>query len=100
MKTLTHLFDSRVLISFCLTVNSFLPNLVIITGKITNADNKEAIPAASVVLKGGTTGTYSDNHGNFKLTVSHAFPFTLIISSIGFETKEVGWNLPPLFFDY
>jgi len=87
MKTLTHL------LLLCLFHFFFLGSLsaqsVTISGKINNGDNQEAVPAASVTLKGSTGGTYSDNHGNFKLTVNHAFPFTLVISSIGFETKEV-----------
>jgi outer membrane receptor protein involved in Fe transport len=61
---------------------------VTVSGKISNEDNKEAVPAATVLLKGGTSGTYSDSHGNFKLTINHAFPFTIVISSIGYETKE------------
>src|SRR5450631_2165217 len=87
MKTLTRRLLA-ILIYFLL-LNSVSAQTVIISGKITNGENKESVPAASVVLKGGTTGTYSDNHGNFKITVNHAFPFTLIISSVGFETKEV-----------
>jgi outer membrane receptor protein involved in Fe transport len=60
-----------------------------ISGNINNAENNEAVPAASVLLKGGTTGTYSDSHGHFTIGINHAFPFTLIISSVGFETKEI-----------
>jgi outer membrane receptor protein involved in Fe transport len=87
MKTLTHhLFLCLFLFFFLGTISA---QTVTISGKISNGDNQEAIPAASVALKGGTGGTYSDNHGNFKLTVNHAFPFTLVISSIGFETREV-----------
>jgi outer membrane receptor protein involved in Fe transport len=59
-----------------------------ITGKILNGENKDAVPAASVLLKGSTGGTYSDGQGNFKITISHPFPVTLVISSIGYETKE------------
>jgi len=87
MKTLTHLL-LLCAIYFLLPVNLSAQS-VIISGKISNAENQEAVPAASVVLKGGTGGTYSDNHGNFKLTVNHSFPFTLLVSSIGFETKEI-----------
>src|ERR1700692_2796607 len=86
MKTL-----NRTLFVFFIGVfpqNRISAQYIIITGKINNGDSKEAVPAASVVLKGGTTGTYSDNHGNFKLTINHALPFTLIISSIGYESKE------------
>jgi outer membrane receptor protein involved in Fe transport len=68
--------------------NRSFAQAVIVSGKISNSDSKEAIPAASILLKGGTNGTFTDNHGNFKLSVNHAFPFTLIVSSIGYETKE------------
>jgi outer membrane receptor protein involved in Fe transport len=61
---------------------------VTVSGKISNEDSKDAIPAASILLKGGTSGTFTDSHGNFKFTVNHAFPFTLVISSIGYESKE------------
>jgi outer membrane receptor protein involved in Fe transport len=59
-----------------------------VTGKISNEETSEAVPAASVLLKGATAGTYSDNHGNFKLMVNQSLPITLIISSVGYETKE------------
>ncbi len=86
MKTLNRTFFVFFISVFSL--NRISAQSIIITGKINNGDSKEAVPAASVVLKGGTTGTYSDNHGNFKLTINHALPFTLIISSIGYESKE------------
>src|SRR5450631_4440481 len=87
MKTLTRAVFAF-LLSF-LFINRNFGQSQNVSGKINNGETKEGIPAASVILKGGTTGTYSDNHGNFKITISHPFPFTLIISSVGFETKEV-----------
>ena len=87
MKTLTRI-GFVFLFSFIFLKQSFAQS-VIVAGKINNGENKEAIPAASVILKGGTGGTFSDSHGNFKLTINHEFPFTLVISSIGYETKEV-----------
>ena len=87
MKTSLRLI---LLSSICfLILNKTIAQSVTITGKINNGESKEEVPAASVLLKGGTTGTYSDSHGNFKLNVNHAFPFTIIISSIGYETKEM-----------
>ncbi|HXB29736.1 MAG TPA: TonB-dependent receptor [Puia sp.] len=86
MKTSTRALFAFLLIF--LISNRSLAQAVIVSGKITNGDSKEAVPAASVLIKGGTTGTFTDNHGNFKLSVNHAFPFTLVISSIGYETKE------------
>ncbi len=86
MKTLTRAFVACLILFLSLS-NSFAQTQTI-TGTISNGDNKEPVPAASVVIKGGTRGTYTDNHGNFKLTVNQAVPFTIIISSVGFETKE------------
>jgi outer membrane receptor protein involved in Fe transport len=61
----------------------------VIAGKIISGDNQEEVPAATIQLKGGTAGTYSDSHGNFKITINHVFPFTLVVSSVGYEAKEV-----------
>ncbi len=86
MKTSTRALFAFLLVYFI--SNRSLAQAVVVSGKISNEESKEAVPAASVLLKGGTTGTFTDNHGNFKLSVNHAFPFTLVISSIGYETKE------------
>jgi outer membrane receptor protein involved in Fe transport len=87
MKTLKRPLFVFIIIVFSL--NRISAQAITITGKINNGDSKEAVPAATVALKGGTAGTFSDNHGNFKFSTNHALPFTLIISSIGYETKEV-----------
>jgi outer membrane receptor protein involved in Fe transport len=87
MKTLTCLL--LLFFSFLLSPDFLSAQAVTVSGKITNGENQEPVPAASVVVKGGTGGTLTDKQGNFKLTVNHAFPFTIVISSIGFETKEV-----------
>ena len=85
MKTLTRAFTAC-LILFLSFSNAYAQTQTI-TGIISNGDNKEPVPAASVLIKGGTHGTYTDNHGNFKLSVQ-SLPVTLIISSVGFESKE------------
>jgi len=86
MKTLTRI--GIVILFGLLSLNQSFAQSVTVTGKINNGENQEAVPAASILVKGSTTGTFSDSHGNFKLTVDHAFPFTLLISSVGYETKE------------
>jgi TonB-linked SusC/RagA family outer membrane protein len=65
--------------------NSPAPQDIRITGKVTSATG-EAIAGVSVQLKGTTTGTTTDNNGNFALTVPQTG--TLVFSSIGFETQE------------
>src|SRR5580698_2130807 len=60
-----------------------------ITGTVRHATSKERVPAVSVVIKGTVAGTFTDDHGNFRLTTTQQPPFTLIFSSIGYETQEV-----------
>ncbi len=57
-----------------------------VTGKVTDIKG-EAIIGANVVIKGATVGTISDIDGNFSINASPGQ--TLIISFIGYETKEV-----------
>ena len=68
----------------------FAQNLTL-TGNVKNSTTSEKASAVSVTLKGTTVGTFTDDNGNFKLNVpsSVQFPATLIISSVGYETKEV-----------
>ena len=60
-----------------------------ITGNVRNSTTKDVIPAVSVIVKGGIAGTYSDERGNFKLVTNQKPPFTIVISSVGFETQEI-----------
>jgi len=57
-----------------------------ITGKITDT-NGDAIPFASVIEKGTSNGTTADGDGDFSLSVNQ-LPVTIVISSLGFTTKE------------
>ncbi len=59
-----------------------------ITGVVSEANTGNTLPGANVIVKGTSTGTTADFDGKFKLTVK-SFPVTLIVSSIGFTTKEV-----------
>lgn len=58
-----------------------------VTGKVTAADGSP-IPGATVLVKGTKDGVTTDSDGNFTLpnTKKNA---TLLISSIGFETREI-----------
>jgi TonB-linked SusC/RagA family outer membrane protein len=56
-----------------------------VTGKVTDATGAP-IPGASVKVKGAKSGTSADANGAFKISVPTNA--TLVISGIGFETKE------------
>jgi outer membrane receptor protein involved in Fe transport len=61
---------------------------ITITGKVTNASTKEAVSAISVVIKGGQEGVFTDQRGDFKLTVK-SLPVTLVFTSVGFQEQEL-----------
>lgn len=61
----------------------------IISGKVSNSKSKESVSAVSVTVKGTTSGTYTDDKGEFKLVTTQKLPFTLVFSSVGFADKEV-----------
>ncbi|HXB91266.1 MAG TPA: TonB-dependent receptor [Puia sp.] len=68
---------------------AFSQTTVTITGNVHNAIDKEKVPAVSVIIKGTSSGTFTDDRGNFRLTTTHSLPVVLVFSSVGFETKEV-----------
>lgn len=53
-----------------------------LTGTVRNKSSNEFIPAVSVVVKGSSQGTYTDDKGAFKITVAK-LPVTLVFTSAG-----------------
>ena len=60
----------------------------LITGVVTSAGDGAPVPGANVIVKGTTSGTATDADGKFSLSIS-ADAKTLIVSFIGYATKEV-----------
>jgi iron complex outermembrane receptor protein len=60
-----------------------------IGGKITEASSGEPLIGVSIQIKGKIIGTISDAGGNFSFSTTSAPPFTLVISSVGFQTQEI-----------
>jgi len=58
-----------------------------IKGKVTDSSG-EGLPYMNIVEKGTANGVLTDDHGIFTITVK-SLPTTLVISSMGFETKTV-----------
>ena len=52
-------------------------------GRIVN-DANTGVPFASITVKGTSVGTASDSTGYFSLITSQKFPFTVVVSSVGF----------------
>jgi outer membrane receptor protein involved in Fe transport len=75
-----------------LVVNLFaiagLAQNVTISGTVRNSVTKDPVPSVSVVVKGSSSGTFTNENGIFKLTVDKV-PAVLVFSSVGYETQEV-----------
>ncbi len=56
---------------------------------IVNGPDGKPIPFITVGVVGTVYGTITDADGTFKLNVPQALPFTLKISGVGYNTKEV-----------
>ena len=62
---------------------------VSISGSVKSSASKDGIPSVSITVKGSGSGTFTDDRGNFKLVSSQKMPWVLVISSVGFESKEL-----------
>jgi hypothetical protein len=80
------------LIGLCLA-NSGIAQHTIVRGTITNQFTKERIPFASVSWKRSGQGIISDSAGNFTIQARRHQADTLLISSVGFQTKMVQLTL-------
>ncbi len=63
------------------------PETKTIKGSVVDGDGS-AIPGASIVVKGTTTGTISNFEGNFTLTIP-VNAQTMVVSFIGMQTQEI-----------
>lgn len=58
-------------------------------GTVIEDKSHEPVPGASVQIKGTTHGVATDVDGTFYFQTGQKLPFTVIISSLGYKTKEV-----------
>ena len=78
---------------FLLCATSIHAQNVTLSGNVKNSTTNEPVVAASVLVKGNSTiGTFTDEKGNFKLTIRQSFPVTLVFTSVGFAAQEVAVN--------
>jgi outer membrane receptor protein involved in Fe transport len=72
----------------CLFTLNLMAQSTVLKGTVSNAASKEKVPAVSISVKGTSLGTYTDDKGNFSLSVPR-LPVTLVFSSVGFENMEL-----------
>ncbi len=75
-----------------IAVSASAQNASTISGTVKNSTTSETLAAVTVSLKGTSAGTFTSDKGTFRLPVTVDAPYTLVFSSVGFETKEVKVN--------
>lgn len=65
-----------------------------LTGKVSDAGTGEALIGASVYLEGATSGTVTDNDGNFSLKVPTGQQ-TIIVSYVGYSAVSTSVEISP-----
>lgn len=58
-------------------------------GTVINGRTKTTLPGAIVQLQGTTHKAFTDSEGEFNFVTGQKFPYTIIVSYIGYKTKEV-----------
>jgi len=89
-KCLSHF--AIICLSTLLVFTANAQNATSVSGNVKNASTSETVAAVSVTLKGNNSGTFTDDRGNFKLSVAQKAPYTLVFSSVGFASKELVVN--------
>lgn len=59
-----------------------------VTGSVTDTNN-QPVPGANVKVSGESTGTVTDNDGNFTLSTTKTPPFAVEVSSVGYGSKTL-----------
>jgi TonB-linked SusC/RagA family outer membrane protein len=67
-----------------------------LTGTVIDKITKQPITGASVSIKGTTHTVFTDASGNFYFQTGQSFPYTLIVSYIGYKRIEINVNETPI----
>ena len=72
-------------------IRAFMPLVLdnTITGKVTDAETGDGLPGVSVVLKGFSLGTSTDENGNYSLVIPEKSGAVLVFSFLGYVSQEV-----------
>ncbi|KOY86840.1 hypothetical protein AD998_12430 [bacterium 336/3] len=81
-----HIFS---LILFFALQSAFAQNTGTIKGNLKDDAANEAIIGATILLKGTSLGGSTDIDGNFQITNIPEGKYTVVITSVGYDTKEV-----------
>ena len=86
-KKLNFYIMKRILSLMAVLLSTFIFAQTNVSGTVVDEDNNP-IPGANIVFD-STTGAVANFDGEFSLTLNQSPPFSLKVSSIGFETATI-----------
>lgn len=60
-----------------------------ISGKVLDEASGDPLIGVNIIVKGKVIGTITDTEGNFELNINDSPPLTLVVSSVGYQPKEI-----------
>jgi len=84
-KVTSHLL---ILVMASLLSSAVFAQEILVQGNVKNSITHENVGAVSVVVTNSTTGTFTDDKGNFSIRVK-SLPVSLSFSSVGFVSQDV-----------
>ena len=94
MSRLLQRLSLKTIATFVLFIGSYVTvqaqgnNLIQVSGQVIDQDKHEPLQSVSIQIKGAVTGAVTDSKGNFVLKTKTKFPFTLVFTSVGYQTQE------------
>ncbi|MFW2376715.1 MAG: SusC/RagA family TonB-linked outer membrane protein, partial [Cellulophaga baltica] len=85
MKKMQLVFSFFLMLLFA---QGLLAQTTVVSGTV-NASDGVPLPGASIIVKGTAIGGVSDFDGNFSLSIPNATATTLVVSYIGYKSKEI-----------
>jgi outer membrane receptor protein involved in Fe transport len=61
----------------------------VLKGNLKDADDNLPLIGANIIIKGSIKGTITDFDGNFEITNSEKLPYVVILTMVGYDSKEV-----------
>ncbi|MBZ4189487.1 TonB-dependent receptor [Niabella beijingensis] len=77
-------------VTFLMFVSHLVFSQAKLSGKITDGETGAAIVGASVTITGEQKGVTTDVDGGFYISVQRNVKYSLTVSNVGYQTKEVG----------
>lgn len=88
-QKLIFLCPAFLLITLICTIDVKAHSAVVISGTVVDATDGEPLPGVNVAVQGRIVGTATRNDGSFSLIITGNPPITLVVSIVGYQTREV-----------